>query len=165
MCELHFAFISSGITEKYGVFNWTTINGLTNQPNNGTLFASEERWQKSMITEFGKKLRNIRMNRGILLKDMAEDLGITPSFLSAVEVGKKNVPAKWVSEISDCYDLTENERKELEKLANDATTNVKIDITQANNTLRSAALAFTRNFDSLTDDEAKQIINLLHRGK
>lgn len=105
------------------------------------------------------------MDRGILLKDMANDLDVTPSFLSAVEVGKKNVPAKWINEISDHYDLKESERKELEKLANDSATNVKIDITQASNTQRSAALAFTRNFDSLTEDEAKQIINLLHRGK
>lgn len=118
-----------------------------------------------MITEFGKKLRNIRMDQGILLKDMAQDLDVTPSFLSAVEVGKKNVPEKWISEISDHYNLTESERKELEKLARDATTNVKIDITQANNIQRSAALAFTRSFDSLSEDEAKQIINLLHRGK
>ena len=48
-----------------------------------------------MITPFGKSLRNIRMDRGMLLKDMAQDLDVTSSYLSAVEVGKRNVSENW----------------------------------------------------------------------
>ena len=46
-----------------------------------------------MITPFGKSLRNIRMDRGMLLKDMAQDLDVTSSYLSAVEVGKQRATA------------------------------------------------------------------------
>ena len=42
-----------------------------------------------MITRFGKELRKIRIDHGEILKDMAEKLQVTPSFLSSVEVGKK----------------------------------------------------------------------------
>lgn len=125
---------------------------------------SEERWNLFVITEFGKKLRIIRMNQGIRLKKMAEDLKVSPSFLSAVEVGKKNVPSKWVNEISDRYQLTEKERSELERLAQEAVINVKIEMTQANKSQRSAALAFARSFDTLSEEEAQQIINFLHKG-
>jgi transcriptional regulator with XRE-family HTH domain len=46
-----------------------------------------------MLTEFGQYLRKIRIDCGDLLKDMADKLGVTSSYLSAVETGKRNVPA------------------------------------------------------------------------
>ena len=45
-----------------------------------------------MITEFGKILRIIRINCGDSAKDMSEKLGISASYLSAIENGKRNVP-------------------------------------------------------------------------
>jgi len=42
-----------------------------------------------MITEFGRILRNIRMDCNELLKDMADKLNITSSYLSAIEHGKE----------------------------------------------------------------------------
>ncbi len=45
-----------------------------------------------MLTEFGKAIRKIRLDKGEILKDMAKRLGISSAFLSAVENGRKNVP-------------------------------------------------------------------------
>lgn len=42
-----------------------------------------------MITPIGKFLRKLRIDTGEILKDMAEKLHVSPSFLSAVENGKK----------------------------------------------------------------------------
>ena len=42
-----------------------------------------------MITSLGNFLRKLRFEKGEVLKDMAEKLGVTVSFLSAVENGKK----------------------------------------------------------------------------
>ena len=67
-----------------------------------------------MITPFGKSLRNIRMDRGMLLKDMAQDLDVTSSYLSAVEVGKRNVPEEWPRKIGKMYDLSDEEIENLE---------------------------------------------------
>ena len=44
-----------------------------------------------MITELGKHLRKIRIDHGEILKNMADKLGVTSSFLSAVEIGKRNM--------------------------------------------------------------------------
>ena len=38
-----------------------------------------------MLTSLGKFLRKLRIDRGEILKDMADKLGVTVSFLSAVE--------------------------------------------------------------------------------
>ena len=42
-----------------------------------------------MLTALGKFLRKLRIDNGEILKDMADKLGVTASFLSAVENGKK----------------------------------------------------------------------------
>ena len=42
-----------------------------------------------MITSLGRFLRKLRIDQGEILKDMADKLGVSVSFLSAVENGKK----------------------------------------------------------------------------
>ena len=42
-----------------------------------------------MITSVGRFLRKLRIDRGKILKTMAETLGVSSAFLSAVENGKK----------------------------------------------------------------------------
>lgn len=66
-----------------------------------------------MITPFGKYLRNIRMDRGEKLKDMAAVLGISSSFLSRVENGKTKPPEKWKNVLVSHYGLSEKEEEEL----------------------------------------------------
>ena len=46
-----------------------------------------------MITAFGKFLRNLRMDIGELLLQMAEKLDVSPAFLSGVENGKRKIPS------------------------------------------------------------------------
>lgn len=52
-----------------------------------------------MLTPFGKALRKLRIDRGMLLKDMADGIGIAPSFLSGMETGRKSIPDGVVEKI------------------------------------------------------------------
>ena len=45
------------------------------------------------MTPFGVKLRQIRAERGMSLKQMAEGLGVSPAYLSALEHGRRGRPA------------------------------------------------------------------------
>ena len=45
------------------------------------------------MTPFGVKLRAIRAERGMTLKEMAESLGVSPAYLSALEHGRRGRPA------------------------------------------------------------------------
>ena len=45
------------------------------------------------MTPFGVKLRQIRAERGITLKQMAESLGVSPAYLSSLEHGRRGRPA------------------------------------------------------------------------
>ena len=52
------------------------------------------------ITEFGKAVRKARIDAdNVTLASMAAELNTTPSFLSALEMGRKKIPADWVSKI------------------------------------------------------------------
>ena len=69
-----------------------------------------------MLTQFGKELRHIRLDRDEKLKDMAEKLGVTVSYLSAVENGKRNIPDNWIEMIASEYYLSDEDVRNLQKI-------------------------------------------------
>jgi transcriptional regulator with XRE-family HTH domain len=66
------------------------------------------------LTLFGKSLRKLRIDRDISQSLMAAALGVSPAFLSAVELGKRSAPSHWIGRITECLDLHQGERQELE---------------------------------------------------
>ncbi len=46
------------------------------------------------MTPFGKRLRELRQERGLSAKEMAAGLGVSPAYLSALEHGKRGKPNK-----------------------------------------------------------------------
>ena len=67
-----------------------------------------------MLTEFGKILRKLRIDRQELLRDMAKNLEVSSAYLSAVETGKRKIPIDWCSKISTLYKLDPDTIRELE---------------------------------------------------
>lgn len=116
-----------------------------------------------MITTFGKLLRKIRIDHGEILKNMADKLGVSPSFLSAVEVGRKNAPSGWSDIIADSYHLSAEQRRELKEAEHEAVVSIKIDFVNAEQMQRTAAFIFAREFNSMSDETARQVIRLLNR--
>ena len=66
-----------------------------------------------MATEFGKYIRILRIEHGELLRDMAIMLNATLSYLSSVELGKREVPAEWLEPIAAHYKLSPERMNEL----------------------------------------------------
>lgn len=61
------------------------------------------------LRKFNIKLRN---KNGESLRDMATKLGVTASYLSAVEHGKKRVTEKLAEDICRIYSLSQEQREE-----------------------------------------------------
>lgn len=118
-----------------------------------------------MITRFGKLLRKIRIDHGEILMDMATRLGVSPSFLSAVEIGRKSAPSGWSDIIAEQYRLSEEQRQELKEAGREAVTSVKLDFSKADQPQRAAAFVFAREFGSMSEETANQVVQLLNRGK
>ena len=68
-----------------------------------------------MITEFGKLLRIIRINTGDSARTMAEKFGMSPSYLSTIENGKRNIPPEMEELVIRAYDLSEHDKEKLRK--------------------------------------------------
>lgn len=116
-----------------------------------------------MYTKFGEFVRVLRIKNHEIMGDMAELLGTTTPFLSAVENGRKNVPKDWHTIISEHYNLSEEEKKELETAIEESKLQTKIDMKDSSIMQRRAALQFARSFDDMDDETAEKIIKLLER--
>lgn len=65
------------------------------------------------MTKFGIFVRKLRLDKGIRLRDMAKDLGISPAYLSAMETGHKDISDSLADKISSVYNLSTEQTKEL----------------------------------------------------
>ncbi len=114
-------------------------------------------------TELGKELRKLRIDRAETLGDMAEKLGITSSYLSAIEKGKRPAPDGLTDRISDLYGLGADVRVRLANAADKTILAVKLALSGASDPKREAALCFARSFDELDDDTAESVLKLLQK--
>lgn len=116
-------------------------------------------------TSFGEFVRILRLKHHEVMGDMAKVLDASLPFISAVENGKKNVPAEWIKKIIDHYDLNEEEQKKLREAADESKVQFKILTNGAGNTQRKAALQFARSFEKMDDETAIKILELLSKSK
>ena len=80
------------------------------------------------MTPFGQKLRQLRAERGIRLKDLAAALGVSGAYLSALEHGKRGRPS-WhlVQGVLAYFNLIWDEAEEIMRLARISHPRVTID--------------------------------------
>lgn len=70
------------------------------------------------MTPFGEKVRVLREARGVTLKQMAEDLGVSSAYFSALEHGHRGRPGSGlVQQICGYFELMWDEAEELRRLA------------------------------------------------
>jgi transcriptional regulator with XRE-family HTH domain len=70
------------------------------------------------MTPFGLKMRELRRARGITLKSMAEDLQISPAYLSALEHGHRGRPTPvLLRQICSFFNVIWDEAEEIHRLA------------------------------------------------
>ena len=112
-------------------------------------------------TRFGEFLRHLRVENHEVMGDMAEVLGTSTPYLSAVENGKKNVPKKWLAIIANHYSLSAEEIEKLKEAISESGTQMKISMQNAGNIQRKTALQFARSFDNMDEETATKIMKLL----
>lgn len=118
-----------------------------------------------MLTLFGKIVRKLRIDNGELLKDMAEKLGVTSSYLSAVENGKRNIPQEWPDAISKIYSLGRSEQKELMEAARESQLTMKVDLNGYDAAEKNLIMALARELKDLDDENKSKIQEILRSNK
>lgn len=118
-----------------------------------------------MVTDFGKICRKIRIDNGEVLKDMAAKLSVTTAYLSAVEIGKRNVPQDWIGKIKNEYNLDDRQYQQLQDSLYEIKKYVKIDLEEQTQTDRELILEFHKNLKNLNDREKMDILTILRNQK
>lgn len=117
------------------------------------------------MTQLGITLRRIRFERQELLKDMAAKIHVSSAFLSAVETGKKRVPANFVEKINNAYRLSKAEQDELAQAAEQSVQEMKLDLSNTTPAQHQAALSFAKALNGLTDEDVSRIMRVFDQGK
>lgn len=118
------------------------------------------------MTPFGKKVRNLRAERGLTQKQMAESIGVSPAYLSALEMGKKGRPSfALVQRIITYFNIIWDDAEELIELAGISHPRIVIDTSNLSADATSFANRLSREIKKLTDSDIALLTTLLDRAK
>lgn len=80
------------------------------------------------MTPFGERMRNLRGERGVTLKQMAEAIGVSSAYLSALEHGKRGRPG-WhlIQRIIAYFNVIWDDAEDIVKLARISHPRITID--------------------------------------
>jgi transcriptional regulator with XRE-family HTH domain len=80
------------------------------------------------MTPFGERMRKLRTERGITLKEMADAIGVSSAYLSALEHGKRGRPG-WhlIQRILSFFNIIWDDAEEVVRLARISHPRIAID--------------------------------------
>ncbi len=114
------------------------------------------------MTPFGLEMRRLRASRGVTQKEMAEALGVSPAYLSALEHGHRGMPS-WVmlQKIIGYFNIIWDEADQLQRLALLSHPRVTIDTTHLSPRATELANLLSRRIGELDEARLEQLIALL----
>lgn len=81
------------------------------------------------VTNFGKYLRKLRIDKEEKLEDMADKLSVSSAYLSAIELGKRNIPQDMIYKIANNYNLSEDDISDLRYIIFTSQKTIRVDMT------------------------------------
>lgn len=116
--------------------------------------------------EYGKFLKHLRIDKGEMLKNMADKLGLNSSYLSAIESGSRDIPPDLTDKICAKYELDDKEKEALKKAELEADrklVQINMGKINGNRLAKEVVLNFAGKAASLTDEQLKEINAVLNR--
>ena len=116
-----------------------------------------------MQTSIGRFFRKLRLEHGELLRDMAQNLGVSSAFLSAVENGKKKVPDSWMPKFKAIYSLSPDQLNEMADAILESSDTIELNMKNASSRNRQLAVSFARQFESLDEATTSKLFRILNK--
>ena len=113
-------------------------------------------------------MKRLRLNRNDqTMMEMAKELGISVSFLSSIENGKRNMSEEMFHLICDKYKLTPKLAEELKQLRTLSVSKINVPLDSMSSELKSTTVKFLSSADELSEADLKKINSILNkkRGK
>ena len=111
------------------------------------------------MTPFGERVRALRAQKGVSQKEMAEALGLSPAYLSALEHGRRGAPS-WalVQKIVGYFNVIWDEAEELQRLADSSHPRVVVDTTGLSVEATLLANHLAANIDRLSHEDIAELM-------
>lgn len=114
------------------------------------------------MTPFGQKLRDLRKERGIALKDMAEGLHLSAAYLSALEHGHRGRPTTvLLHQICAYFNIIWDDAEELQQLSKVSHPKVTIDTSGMTPDATELANILAKNIKKLDDAQIRSMLSIL----
>jgi transcriptional regulator with XRE-family HTH domain len=112
-----------------------------------------------MTTNFGKELRKLRIDQNEKLLNMANRIGKSPAFLSAVERGKKAIPQGLEETVISSYGVASDMARRIRDAADQSR---KVFTLEPKSELaRDTAGMMARRMNSLSQDQLEEILKIV----
>ena len=114
-----------------------------------------------MATTFGKELRKLRIDKDENIHTMAKKLGISISYLSAIEAGSRKIPSGMVDKIIEKYHLSKERSEIMRQAEAESAKEIDIDLSTVSVEQRKLVFALSRKLNDISDEECLDILNKL----
>ena len=114
-----------------------------------------------MTTEFGKELRKLRIDRDETLTTMAKKMGISISYLSAIETGTRSVPDGFLDKLVQRYDLNKEMENVFSVALEHSLNSLDISLANALPLQRDLAVMLARKLPELSTEECEKLLAVL----
>lgn len=111
--------------------------------------------------EYGIYIRKLRKERGENLDTMAKKMGVSISFLSALEVGTKTIPQDIAERVGKVYELSLEQIKEIQNAIDLSNGKIQIQLEQMDDTQKDISLAFARTINTASQKKLEELRKLL----
>lgn len=116
------------------------------------------------LPPLGKALRKIRIEHTLTQGKVADFLGISVAFYSAIETGSKPLSQTHLDMLLSTIPLTQVQTAELKSLAIQSWKEVRIRTQNLQPEKVELVAEFARSFDKINSEEQAIILNLLKQG-
>jgi transcriptional regulator with XRE-family HTH domain len=116
------------------------------------------------MTPFGDRMRKLRAERGITLKEMADGLGVSSAYLSALEHGKRGRPG-WhlIQRILTFFNIIWDDAEEVVRLARISHPRITIDTSGLNPRATELANRLADDIGRLDAAALDELLSVLDR--
>jgi len=114
------------------------------------------------VTPLGAKIRELRLKRGVSLKEMAAALSISSAYLSALEHGKRGKPTWFlVQRIIAYFNVIWDEAEEIQRLAELSDPKITIDTAGMSPKATEFANQLSLKIGGLSEDSLDALLHQL----
>ena len=118
------------------------------------------------MTPFGERMRKMRAERGITLKEMASDIGVSSAYLSALEHGKRGRPG-WhlLQRIISYFNIIWDDAEDVVRLARISHPRIVIDTSGLEPQATELANRLADDISGLDSKDLAEMLAVLNRKK